>query len=575
MTETELAGISAFKLNSPLLARSDIDEAGERRGAHFRTAGRSRKVVTASLIALMFAATGATAAEEARKCGKYGGVLQTHAGEDLVNFDFHQQPTVRTQQRVGGSYNRLFRFSFYEKDKIVNDLADSYTVSDDGLIYTIKLKSGIKFHCGDLVKGRPGACTDLDAKDVVWSLEKIRNKNFSKRAGYFTAISKLEAVDPLTVKITLSQPDAGLVAKLAVGWAAIFPSELPWDKLKDTVIGTGPFIFKEYVTGAGSTTVKNPDYFRKGYPCLDGIRNFVFKDPTVALANLRAKKLDINSYMQYIYPADAKLLKEKNPEIIVSLPARLWWHSIAGKLKQQPWGDKRVRQAFNLAIDRYKAIEVLGEGAGAVGGYMPPWSKWSLPKDELGKFIGTPDAANVKARREKAKKLLEEAGFKPGTLKMKWLTLDTPESLLTPQFVQEQLRQIGVEIQLEVVDRATFSQRRDAGDYQLITTSQAAGVLDPSIFYADFFLCGASSNQSGYCNKKFDETFKKQLSAKTDEERQKLIHELERILLDDLPQIQVRWIAEGMAWQPWVKNWLDVDPAYYNNVTLEEVWLDK
>jgi peptide/nickel transport system substrate-binding protein len=410
---------------------------------------------------------------------------------------------------------------------------------------------------------------------VAWSIDKIRHKDFSRRAGYFSAIVKTEAVDPLTVKFTLKTPDAGLISKLAVGWAAIFPSELPWDQLKDQVIGTGPFIWKEYVTGAGSTTVKNPEYFRKGYPCLDGIRNFVFKDPTVALANLRAKKLDINSYMQYIYPADAKLLAEKNPEILVSLPSRLWWHSIAGKMNTKPWSDQRVRQAFSLAIDRYKAIEVLGEGAGSVGGYMPPWTKWSLQGDALAGYVGKADAAMVAARRDKAKALLAEAGFAPGTLKIKWLTLDTPESILTPQFVQEQLRQIGVEVVLDVADRATFTQRRDSGDYELVSTSETAGTMDPSLFYADFYRCGASANQSGYCNAEFDKLFDKQVAERSEDKRVELIHQMERILLSDLPQVQVRWIAEGMAWQPWVKNWLDVDPAYYNNVTLEEVWLDK
>lgn len=528
-----------------------------------------------SAMLVTFLVSSPARADEARKCGRYGGVLRTHAGEDLVSFDFHQQTTVRTQQRVGGSYNRLYRFSFYKKGEVVPDLAESYTVSKDGLHYTFKLRKGVKFHCGDLVKGRPGACTDLDANDVVWSIDKIRNKKFSRRAGYFAAVKNLEAVDPLTVRINLNQPDAGLISKLAVGWAGIFPSELPWNKLGEVVIGTGPFIFKEYVTGAGSTTVKNPDYFRKGYPCMDGIRNFVFKDPTVALANLRAGKLEMNSYMQYIYPADAKLLREKHPKITVSLPSRLWWHAIAGKVsKKGPWSDQRVRQIFNLAIDRYKAVEVLGEGVGSAGAYQPPWTKWSLPAKELASFIGTKDAKNVEARRAKARKLLAQAGYKPGQLKLKWLTLDTPESILTPQFVQEQLRLVGVTIELEVSDRGTFTKRRDSGDYELISTSAVAGTLDPSLFYADFFLCGASSNESGYCNKKFDALFKKQLSEQSEAKRVKIVHEMERILLTDLPAIQERWIAEGMAWQPWVKNWVDVDPAYYNNVTLEEVWLD-
>jgi peptide/nickel transport system substrate-binding protein len=513
-------------------------------------------------------------ADESRSCGKYGGVLRTHAGEDLVHFDPHLQPTVRTHQRVAGSYNRLFRYSFYTKGEVVPDLVEKWEVSADGKLYTFTLRSGVKFHCGDLVKERPGACTTLDATDVQWSLEKIRHKEFSKRAGYFTAIERIEAVDPLTVRLHLSQPDAGLLAKLAVGWAIIFPSELPWDKLKETVLGTGPFIWKEYVTGTGSTTVRNPQYFRQGYPCMDGIKNFVFKEPVAALASLRARQLDINSYMQYIYPADAKLLKEKHPEVLVSLPARLWWHAIAGKTDQAPWSDRRVRQAFNLAIDRYKAVEVLGEGAGSVGGYMPPWSKWTLPLAELDSFVGKRDAETVQARREQAKKLLTEAGYPPGTLKLKWLILDTPESVLTPQFVQEQLRQVGVDLVLEVSDRGTFTQRRDAGDYQLITMDNVAGTLDPSLFYADFYLCGASSNEARYCNPQFDALFKQQLSELSEEKRVGIIHDMERLLLTELPAVVVRWVAEGMAWWPWVKNWEDVDPAYYNNVTLEEVWLD-
>jgi ABC-type transport system substrate-binding protein len=75
-------------------------------------------------------------AQEDRPCGKYGGVLRTHAGEDLVHFDPHLQTTVRTQQRVGGSYNRLFRFSFYEKDKVLPDLVERWEVSNDGTSYT-------------------------------------------------------------------------------------------------------------------------------------------------------------------------------------------------------------------------------------------------------------------------------------------------------------------------------------------------------------------------------------------------------------------------------------------------------
>ncbi|MCH8063151.1 MAG: ABC transporter substrate-binding protein [Chloroflexi bacterium] len=503
-----------------------------------------------------------------------GGILRTHAGEDLLNFDFTTQTTVRTQQRVGGSYNRLLRYSFFDEGEVVPDLARDWSISPNGLEYSFNLREGVKFHCGEIAGGRPGACTSLDAGDVKHSFDKYRNPNTSRRAGYFTAVDRIEIVDSLTPKFVLTQPDAGFLSKIAVGWFSIVPSEISYEELKTTVIGTGPFIWVEYVTGQGSTTVANPDYYREGLPYIDGVRNFVFKDPVTALAALRVKQLDINSFMQYIYASDKKILNEKQPLIIVSLRSRLWWHSIAGKVDEPPWNDLKVRQAFNLAFDRYKSVEVLGEGVGDAGGWQPPWTKWSLPPDELAEYIGSPDPAVVTARQEQARQLLQEAGYGPGDLSLDYLVLDTPESILTPQFAKDQLRQIGVEVNLDIVDRGTFTERRNNFDYQLISDGGVSGVLDPSLFYADPFICGSNANQSRYCNATFDDLYQKQLSASDETERRELVHEMERILLTDLPKIHVRWVAEGMAWWPWVKNWLDVDPAYYNNVTLEEVWLD-
>ena len=122
----------------------------------------------------------ATHAQKSRPCGKYGGVLRTHAGEDLVNFDPHLQTTVRTQQRVGGSYNRLFRYSFYEKEKVLPDLVERWEVSNDGKTYTLTLRSGVRVSLWRPGARPPWGLTDLDATDVQWSLDKIRNKEFSR-----------------------------------------------------------------------------------------------------------------------------------------------------------------------------------------------------------------------------------------------------------------------------------------------------------------------------------------------------------------------------------------------------------
>ena len=502
---------------------------------------------------------------------EYGGTLRKSAGDDLVHFDFMVQTTVRTQQRVGAAYNRLFRYAFDEVGVIVPDLATKFETSDDGLTYTITLQEGIAFHTID---GVPGSGTSLDCEDVAHSLNKYRDVNHSRRANDLVAVESIECgADSQQVVITLGQRDAGLISMISAGWASIFPSELPYEDLETTVIGTGPFVWQGYTKGGRAELTKNVDYWRDGLPYMDGIDDIVFAEETAGFAAFRAKQLDMNSLMQYLYPEEGKILKQDDPNINVSIIARLWWHAVAGKVEDPVWGDPRIRQAFNLGLDRPLSTQILNQGAGDVGGYQPPWSTWSLPRAELDGFVGALDSQDMPDRREQAKQLLKDAGYEDG-IELPWLVLNTRESRLTPQFAQDQLKQIGVNVVQDVVDRATFTDRRDRGDFTLLSTGGVAPVLNPSLFYANYFLCGAAANESDYCDEDFDAMFKAQLSELDEAKRQSIVWDMERKLFEDLPQVQVRWVAEGMAWWPWVKNFHDVDPAYYNNVTLEEVWME-
>ena len=518
-------------------------------------------------------ATAVPASAVASGDAKYGGTLRKSAGDDLVHFDFMVQTTVRTQQRVGAAYNRLFRYAFDEKGVILPDLAEDWDASGDGLTYNITLQDGIKFHT---IEGVPGSGTDLDCQDSVHSLNKYRNVETSRRAKDVGAIESVECgAGSQDIVIKLSQPDAGLISMLAAGWSSVFPSELPYEDLETTVIGTGPFVWQGYTKGGRAELTKNPDYWRDGFPYMDGIEDIVFAEETASFAAFRAKQLDMNSLMQYLYPEEGKILKEQDPDINVSIIPRLWWHSVSGQLSDPVWGDERVRQAFNLALDRGQSTQILNQGAGDTGGWQPPWSKWSLPREELDGKIGKKDGSDMEDRREQAKKLLEEAGFGEGELKLNWLVLNTRESRLTPAFAQDQLKLIGVEIVQDIEDRAAYVDREDRRDFQLKSSGGVAPVLNPSLFYSNIYLCDAPSNFSGYCDTEFEEMYTKQLSERDEDERQNIVWEMERKLFNDLPHIQIRWVAEGMAWWPWVKNFHDVDPAYYNNVTLEEVWMEE
>ena len=504
---------------------------------------------------------------------QYGGILRKSAGDDLVHFDFMVQTTVRTQQRVGAAYNRLFRYSFDEKGVIVPDLAEKWETASDGLSYDISLRDGIKFHT---IEGVPGSGSDLGCEDVVHSLNKYRDVDWSKRAKDVGAIGSVECgAGPLDIVIKLRQGDAGLISMLAAGWSSVFPSEVVYDDLETTVIGTGPFVWQGYTKGGKAELTRNEDYWRDGLPYMDGIHDIVFAEETASFAAFRAKQLDVNSLMQYLYPEEGKILQEQDPDINVSIIPRLWWHGVSGKLDDPVWGEQKVRQAFNLGLDRGLSTKILNQGAGDTGGWQPPWSKWSLPREELDGLIGKKDSSDMPERREQAKKLLQEAGFGPGELKLTWMVLNTRESRLTPAFAQDQFKQIGVEIVQDIVDRATYTDRQDRRDFQLRSSGGVAPVLNPSLFYSNIFLCDAPSNYGGYCDPEFEDMYNTQLSELDESKRQDLIWEMERKLFDELPLIQVRWVAEGMAWWPWVKNFHDVDPAYYNNVTLEEVWMEE
>ncbi len=239
---------------------------------------------------------------------KYGGVLRKSAGDDLVHFDFMIQTTVRTQQRVGSAYNRLFRYSFDEKGVIVPDLAEKWEISGDGLTYNITLRDDIKFHT---ISGAPGSGTGLDCEDVVHSLDKYRDGEWSKRAKDVSAIDSVTCgPGSLDVVVNLSQGDAGIISMLAAGWSSVFPSQLAYEDLKTTVIGTGPFVWQGYTKGGKAELSKNADYWRDGLPYMDGVHDIVFAEETASFAAFRAKQLDMNSLMQYLYPEEGKILQE-------------------------------------------------------------------------------------------------------------------------------------------------------------------------------------------------------------------------------------------------------------------------
>ena len=264
--------------------------------------------------------------------------------------------------------------------KPVGDVAESWTVSKDGLTYTFKLRPGVRFHDG----------SSLTSADVKASYDKIvfpATGVRSIRKSAYAAIASVEAPDPGTVVFKLKYPSASLIDNLASPWNVIYPKALldkdPNHFLKN-VMGSGPFKFKGRTPGSTFEGERNPDYFVKGRPYLDGYKFFISTETSVRAAAIRSGRAYVEFRDLPHSEVDA-IKKQLGDKVVVQETPMVGQFGIAMNNTVKPFTDVRVRKALTLAFDRYTAGRVLFTLTGLrdVGGPMRPGTEWALPEAEL------------------------------------------------------------------------------------------------------------------------------------------------------------------------------------------------
>ena len=213
-----------------------------------------------------------------------GGVLLAVIGADPPSLDPHQESTFANIELVAPLYSTLLQLDPYHYPKIIGDVATDWKIAADGLTYTFKLRPGIHFHDGS-------ALTSADVKasydKIIFPPAGVR----SVRKNAYTAVERVEAPDPATVIFKLKFPSASLLDNLASPWNVIFPKKY-LDKdpnyFKTNVMGSGPFKFKNYTRGSTFEGERNPDYFVKDRPYLDGYKFFISPETSVRAAAIRS-----------------------------------------------------------------------------------------------------------------------------------------------------------------------------------------------------------------------------------------------------------------------------------------------
>ena len=511
-------------------------------------------------------ASGEKPAVEKPKEPKRGGVLSlVQTLGDPPSLDTHQESTGATTQAVHPSYDNLVRFDFNQPDKIVPDLAEKWEVSPDGKAYTFHLVKGVKFH-----KGQP-----FTSADVKFTVERVMNPPkgmVSPRRDQFKAVTSIETPDENTVVFNTNRPNPSLLAALAQGVLPIYSKQ--WieannnDIPKKEVNGTGPFIFKEYIRGNSVESVKNPDYWVKGLPYLDGIKQYLITDPNTALAAFRTGQVMLFS----VPAASLDQLKQEMAEKVDFYPSEgEGFTALIPNHKRKPWDEPKVRQALNLAMDRNAAIQVLQQGSGVPGAYLKTSGFWGLPTEELAKL---PGYGKDKAKDlEDGKKLLTEVGLKtPIDIVLLTRKLQSYENIAV--LYADQLKKVGINATIRARETAEAYDVIRNGDYDLIAWSFGYSLEDPDAVYGEFVLCGAVRNWGNACTPEVDKLFDQQSQELDTGKRQQMVKEMEKKALMANQMIVSHRSVSTAGLYKYVKGYTP-HAATRNNQRFSYVWLDK
>jgi peptide/nickel transport system substrate-binding protein len=503
-------------------------------------------------------------AQQTSDASRAGGVLTMWIGGDPPNFDVHQNSTYLTQHITAPCYNNLVQYDPLDPKRIVPDLAERWEVSPDGRRYTFYLVKGVRFH-----DGKP-----FSSADVKVSLDRMRQPPsgvISIRREAFAAVDDVQTPDASTVVVLLKQPNPSLPAQLAGGHMSIYPKHVleAQGDMKKVIVGTGPFKLKKYTRGVSVELERNPDYFVQGRPYLEGITLYIMPDPNSAYAAFRTGRLLLLRFLELGLGKRAE--QELGHQITLQRTRGLGFFAFNMNTKRKPWDDPRVREAASLAIDRRTSITAVSEGEGELGGFLPPSSLLALPTEELTAIPGY--GTDLEANRARARQLLTEAGF-PDGFKTTMLTRKLPLSEKLSVYVKDQLAKIGIQATLDVQESAAAFDILNRRGFDTAPWWTAFAVDDPEAVFSEFYTCEAARNYASLCLPEVDQLFQQQSQALDPEQRKRLVHEMERTLLQSHGSSVLHWHNYLTGHWPQVRNWVQ-PPSLYNNQRLQDVWLAK
>jgi peptide/nickel transport system substrate-binding protein len=506
---------------------------------------------------------------------KSGGTLNIMQREDLPQgFAIHETSTISTVWPAMPCLNNLVLFDPLKKteslDTIVGELAEKWSWQDNYRSLVFFLRKDVKWH-----DGKP-----FTSKDVKFTFDMLREApdapaklRINPRKDWYANVEAIESPDPHTVVFRLKRPQPSFLALLASGYTPVYAAHIPPANYRTGCVGTGPFKVKEWRKGEFVEYVKNPDYFIKGRPYLDGLRYVVIKERGTRTAALQAGQLDA-AFPGETSKTTAEQLKKAVPQLVVTPVNQNVNDNIIMNTKKPPFDNPKVRLAVSYAIDRRALVQAVHQGGAVVGASLAPkpYGVWGLLDNDLLALPGYGKPEDMKAR---ARKLLAEAGITPqNPLRVEMVTRAIAIYVDMASFVINELKQVGIEASLKQIETAQWHPMATRGDYQIGANLTGLGVDDPDGNFYENYACGSPRNYSQYCSEEVMKVVDQQSQEIDPKKRLALVYAIQKKLEHDAARPMLDWRLDYFTHWPHVKN-LVPHHNIYNFGRMQEVWSDK
>jgi peptide/nickel transport system substrate-binding protein len=534
-----------------------------------------RLAVTAILLgaALLGAvlATPVLAADEP----KHGGTLTYLIPADAPpSFDGHRETTFATVHSAAPFYSVLIRVNPDNPSSTTDFVCDLCTEmpkpTDDGKTWTFKIRDGVKWH-----DGVPLTAADVAAtwQDIVHPPAGVT----SARESYYIMVDSIEAPDASTVVFHLKFATGAFLPALADPFAWIY-KKATLDKdphwYEKNILGSGPFKFDGYEVGQSIKGVRNPDYYHKGLPYLDGFVAIYAPKENVRVDAIRSDRAQME-FRGLPPAAEDQLRKTLGDKLAVQTSDWNCGNMITINHAKKPFDDARVRRALVLAIDQWHGAPGLSKVANVrtVGGLVFPGSPLAATKDELEQIAGYwPD---IEKSRAEAKRLLKEAGAEGLSFELLNRNVFQPYGYVGTWIIDEWSK-IGLHVTQKVEPTGPWYDEMRSGNFSVVLEANCQGVVNPLLDVGKVLPHSVYTENYGNYQDQPEIDLYQRLIHETDFTKQRaLMRDFEKYVLDTQAHAFVMtWWYRIVPYRAYVKGW-KISPSHFLNQDLATIWLDK